>query len=195
MSIEIKRHWDDAVLWTGEAGDLRDAVMQAVAAGANLDGANLDGANLDGANLRGANLRGANLVRANLDGANLDGANLDGANLRGANLRGANLVRANGRPVRLSTGETWDEYLTETLPALLVAGGKSLESFAEHWQCHSWENCPMAHAFSATDLMTVPILFRPRADQFIQFFDANLIPWPLPTKEDLVKQREEAQQP
>jgi hypothetical protein len=29
----------------------------------------------------------------------------------------------------------------------------------------------------------VPVLLRPRAEQFIQFFDAKLIPWPLPTAE------------
>jgi hypothetical protein len=98
--ISIKHRWTEAVLWTGEAADLRDAVMQAVAAGANLGGAdlgdaNLGDANLRGANLGGANLRGANLGVANLGGANLGDANLGGANLRGANLRGANLGDAN----------------------------------------------------------------------------------------------------
>lgn len=67
------------------------------------------------------------------------------------------------------------------MPALLTAGGKSLESFAEHWQCHTWNNCPVAHAFDTRDLSGVPPLLRPRAEQFIQFFDAGLIPWPLPT--------------
>jgi hypothetical protein len=31
----------------------------------------------------------------------------------------------------------------------------------------------------------VPMLLRPRAEQFIQFFDAKQIPWPLPTKAEL----------
>jgi hypothetical protein len=38
----------------------------------------------------------------------------------------------------------------------------------------------MAHAFNAPDLSGVPVLFRPRAEQFIQFFDAGQIHWPLP---------------
>ena len=124
----------------------------------------------------------ANLSRANLSGANLFGADLSGADLSGANLSGADhLLEA--KNFRLPTGETWDEYLTETLPALLVAGGKELASFAEHWECHTWENGPMAYAFDAPKLSKVPMLFRPRAEQFIQFFDAKLIPWPLPTKD------------
>ena len=171
--------WYDAntVLWKGTAEDIRDAVQQAVKAGANLRGADLGGADLGDADLGGANLRGADLGGADLRDANLRGANLRDANLRGANLRGA-------MDLRLPTGETWDEYLTETVPALLTAGGKPLESFAAHWQCHDWNNCPMAHAFDTHDVSGVPLLLRPRAEQFIQFFDAGQIPWPLPTKGD-----------
>ena len=33
----------------------------------------------------------------------------------------------------------------------------------------------MAVAFSVTSLMAIPALFRPRADQFVQLFDAGLI--------------------
>ena len=114
--------------------------------------------------------------------ADLTGANLTGAYLRGAYLTDANLTGA--KNLRLPTGETWEEYLRETVPALLTAGGKSLESFAEHWQCHTWDNCPMAHAFGAGGIEQVPILLRPRAEQFIQFYDAGQIPWPLPTAEN-----------
>ena len=163
MTRKILRWSDDAVLWEGEAETVEDALHAALAAGANLRDANLRGANLRGATLWGANLRGANLW---------------GANLWGANLRGANHLR-------LPTGETWAEYLTETVPALLTAAGKSLDSFAPHWKCHTWENCPMAHAFSTPDLSGVPRLLQPRAEQFIQFFDAGQIPWPLPTKAEL----------
>ena len=106
---------------------------------------------------------------------NLRNADLTDADLTGANLRNANHLR-------LPTGETWDEYLTDTVPALLTAGGKDLASFAEHWLCHDWTNCPIAHAFDAPDLSQVPVLLRPRAKQFIQIFDAHQIPWPLPTK-------------
>jgi uncharacterized protein YjbI with pentapeptide repeats len=194
--IRITRWWDGTVLHELESEDLRAAVVALVARYANLDGANLVGANLFGANLRDANLRGANLRDANLGDANLGGANLRGADLRGANLGGANLGGANlrdanlrdakhlasAKALRLPTGETWDEYLTETVPALLTAGGQSLESFGPHFQCHDWTNCPMAHAFGVADLSGVPVLLRPRAQQFIQFFDAGQIPWPLPTK-------------
>ena len=117
-----------------------------------------------GANLSGANLAGAYLTRANLTGANLAGANLDGANLYGA--------------TRLPTGETWAEYLAEVVPALLTAGGKSLEECKAHWECHTWSNCPMAWAFDCKGIEGVPILLRPRAQQFVQLFDAKLIPCP-----------------
>lgn len=65
--------------------------------------------------------------------------------------------------------------------ALLAAGGKPLDSFEKAWQCHSWENCPMAHAFDVTDEKDTPLLLHPRVRQFVQLFDAKLIPWPLPT--------------
>ena len=105
------------------------------------------------------------------------------ANLTGADLTGANLTGA--KNLRLPTGETWIEYLTETVPALLQAGGKPLTDFAKAWQCHSWDNCPMAHAFDGHGIADVPILLRPRAEQFIQLFDARQIPWPLPTREQM----------
>jgi uncharacterized protein YjbI with pentapeptide repeats len=202
--ITITHRWNQRVLWQGEAASVKNAVLTAIKTGADLTGADLRGAVLRDAVLRGAVLRGADLTGADLRGAvlrdavlrgaDLTGADLRGADLtgvvltgadltdavlRGADLRGADLTGAD--LFRLPTGETWAEYLTETVPALLTAGGKSLESFADAWQCHSWDNCPMAHAFSTTDLSGVPLLLRPRAEQFIQFFDARLIPWPLPT--------------
>ena len=135
------RRWDtNAVIWSGEAETVKDALHAALAAGASG-------------------------YRAYLVGANLVGANLGDA-----------------KNMRLPTGETWDEYLSITVPALLTAGGKSLESFAEHWQCHTWDNCPMAHAFDVKSPGDVPLLFRPRAEQFIQFYDSGQILWPLPNQ-------------
>ena len=85
--IEIKSRWDGRILYTAEsAQDVRAAVREAVASGANLYDANLSRANLCGANLRGANLRGANLCDADLYDANLSGANLSRADLSGADL-------------------------------------------------------------------------------------------------------------
>ena len=188
--IEIKDRWTDKVLITINAATMREALEQACRDGANLDGANLsranlDGAHLDGANLSRANLSRANLSRAHLDGANLSRANLDGANLSrahldGANLYGANLDGALKPETRIETGETWSEYLTLVVPALLTAGDKTIKEIVEGgaWKCHSWDNCPMAEAFSVHKTTDAPILLRPRIDQFIRYFDAGLIPPP-----------------
>ncbi len=132
--------------------------------GAYLSGANLSGANLSGANLSGANLSGANLSRANLSGANLSGANLSRANLSGANL---------------SRAIKWERYLAEVVPALCVAGGKSLEEVAAAWDCHNWDNCPMAVAFSVHSLSEVPALYQREAELFVTLFDAKVIPNPV----------------
>ena len=117
--------------------------------------------------------------RANLRSANLSDANLSGANLRGADLSGAKFSNT----TIIETGETWAVYLADVVPALLTAGGKSLSDIVASgaWDCHSWTNCPMATAFSTHDLTGVPKLLRPRADQFIRYFDAKLIPVPTVT--------------
>jgi hypothetical protein len=66
------------------------------------------------------------------------------------------------------------------LPALLTAGGKSIADIlsTEAWNRHSWDNCPMAVAFSCQSVDSVPLLLRPRVEQFVQLFDAGLIPAP-----------------
>ena len=158
-----------------EGANLKGAYLK----GAYLYGANLEGAYLNGAYLNGAYLKGAYLYGANLEGAYLYGANLEGANLKGANLKGANLKGANLKgDTTIETGETWNQYLVEVLPALLTAGGRPISDvlMLQHWTCHSWENCPIAAAFQADGLSGVPMLLRPRAEQFIRFFDAKLIP-------------------
>ena len=79
--IEIKRHYNGAVLYRHEttaerqAGGLamRDALEAAHGASANLSDANLSGANLGGAYLRGADLDGAK-VGAGDDEAALAGS-------------------------------------------------------------------------------------------------------------------------
>ena len=165
MNIPIIHRWSQRVLWQGEAESVKDALVKALETGANLSGADLSGAVLRNADLSGADLSDADLRNADLRNADLRGADLSGADLSGA---------------VLTTGETFSDYLSDVVPSLLTAGGKSLDSFAPHWQCHSWENCPMHHAFDASDIAGVPALLRPRAEQFIQLFDAGLIPWPLP---------------
>ena len=167
--MKIMKSAFGTVLWEGEAASIAGAVHAALKMGADL---------------RYADLAGVNLTGAVLTGAFLTGVNLTGAVLRHAKLTGAVLMGA--KNLRLPTGETWEDYLTETVPALLTAGGKELQSFRDHWQCHAWPNCPIAYAFYADELSQVPSLLRSRAIQFIQFFDADLIPWPLPTKADAV---------
>ncbi|MGH7473694.1 MAG: hypothetical protein ACREJW_07095, partial [Candidatus Methylomirabilales bacterium] len=73
-----------------------------------------------------------------------------------------------------------EEYLQLVVPALLVAGGRPLSEVAtkEHWQCHTWTNCPMAAAFLVTSLQDIPLLHRARVEQFTQLFDAGLVPLP-----------------
>jgi hypothetical protein len=147
---------------------------------ANLEGANLEWANLEWANLEGANLEGANLKWANLKGANLKGANLKWANLEGANLEWANLEGANLEGANLPTGEQYETYLSEVVPALLAAGGRSIGDILATgcWRCHEWANCPMHAAFGIQGTSEGPILLRPRIEQFVQLFDAGLIPAP-----------------
>lgn len=140
MIRTILNRFTDAVVWSGEAETIKDAIAPDRLASDRLALNRLAPANLSRADLKDA------------------------------------------KDLRLPTGETWEEYLTETVPALLTAGGKALESFAESFSCHEWANCPMAHAFDTHDLSGVPLLLRPRAEQFIQLFDAKQIPWPLPTK-------------
>lgn len=118
----------------------------------DLRDADLNYANLSYTNLSYADLSGADLNYANLSYADLSYANLRYANLRYAHLRGVDLTGA-----RLPTGETWETYLSEVVPAYLTAVG--------------------AHS-----LDEVPALFRPRAEQFIQLFDAGLIPPPRPRR-------------
>jgi hypothetical protein len=121
---------------------------------------------------------GISLYGANLRGAKLEDANLEDANLRDANLEGAN---------KIETGESWETYLAETVPALLVAGGKHLSDIltAKVWDCHSWENCPMATAFDVHSVADIPVLLRPRAEQFIRYFDAKLIPMEMVGKQEV----------
>ena len=170
--------------------DLREADLSgADLSGANLRWADLCEANLRGANLRGANLSGADLREVNLSGAGLGGAYLRGASLRGANLSGADLSRANLYGAKnidsmvMPDCLTFAEYKRDVVPALLTAGGKTLDEIREAgaWDCHEWSNCPMHVAFGVnhTSEMIGPFaIYRQRADEFIQFFDAGLIPAP-----------------
>jgi len=56
MTRQILNRWNGAVIWSGEAETMQDAVREAIKASANLRGADLRDANLYGANLGGADL-------------------------------------------------------------------------------------------------------------------------------------------
>ena len=127
MKYQILDMYSSIAQFELECDSLRECVVAAVNAGANLSGADLSGADLDGANLRSANLRsadlsgadlsGANLRCANLSGADLSGADLDGANLRCANLSGTDLSGADLSGADLSGANLGEEKGT------LVGGG------------------------------------------------------------------------
>src|SRR5258708_5649270 len=121
------------VLYTADADDLIAALQKAVKDEADL--------------------RGADLSVANLSGANLRGANLSGAYLSWANLRGA----------YLPTGETWEQYRKEVVPALLNDSYDLRELAKKSWQNHSWDSCPLATRYNTHSLDGVPILLRPRS--------------------------------
>jgi len=101
MSVKILNRWTDAVLYASKTAEsVRDALLEALKANADLSWANLREADLRGANLSDANLGGADLRGADLRDANLSDANLSGAYLSGADLRGAYLSGADLTPIR-----------------------------------------------------------------------------------------------
>ena len=71
------------------------------------------------------------------------------------------------------------EYITNDLDAVLRAGGRYEEAIKpQHWECHSWENCPMAVAFGARSLNAIPAEWREKAQMFVRLFDCGLIARP-----------------
>jgi len=86
MKIEIKHRFSGVVLFSCDAGSMKDAVKLAIEAKANLSGANLSGADLSEANLSGADLSWADLSRADLSRADLSWADLSRADLDYANI-------------------------------------------------------------------------------------------------------------
>jgi len=188
-----------ANLWgaTLRGAILADADMKGIVlANSDLEGATLTGVDLEfgmlrRANLKGANLRDADLTYATLSGANLEGAALVGANLVGVKLTGAILWRAGiagSKNLRLPTGETWEEYLAETVPALLVAGGDFLRYVATEasWKPKAarYADTPMGIAFAVDAPWKVPSLYRQHAEQFMMLLDSGQIPLDAILKEE-----------
>jgi hypothetical protein len=93
---QIKRIYDGTVLFSHDSVSVKETLLAAIAAGADLRSADLRGVDLQDTNLRGANLQDADLRGAYLRGANLQDADLRGANLQDANLRDVDLRGAKG---------------------------------------------------------------------------------------------------
>ena len=79
--MDLINRFTGDVLFSAEVETVKNLLLTAISAKADLFLADLRGADLREANLRGANLRGANLFLANLRGADLRGADLSGADL------------------------------------------------------------------------------------------------------------------
>ncbi len=106
--MDLLNRFTNAVIFSAEAASIKDLVVAAVAAKADLCEANLRGADLRGAdlceaNLRGADLRGADLCEANLRGADLCEADLCGAN---AEINGHRVLQLNGLPYPILITDT-----------------------------------------------------------------------------------------
>ena len=171
--------------------DLRKADLSgADLTDADLSWADLTDADLSDADLTDADLTGADMCRSDLNRTRLCHANLTGANLTGADLTGANLKGADLTGTILPNGETLKQFVEHTVPRLLTAGGKPLEEVASsgNWDCHSWDNCPIAVAFGASSTSGVPEEYREAAGLFIALFDAGLIP-----RHEVVKVQDEGQ--
>ena len=81
---------------------------------------------------------------------------------------------------RMTDGMKFNDYKRDVVPALLTAGGKTMAEIqaSNCWECHDWGNCPMHVAFGITSPDQGPPLLRARIKEFVQFFDARLIPAP-----------------
>lgn len=183
IPFEIRNRWTNAVQVTAQIDcppDAPESLKLGLAVQwAVKERASLRGASLNWADLRGADLSGADLPEAKLCWADLSGAKLCGANLNWADLTGAKNIDSMVMP----DGLTFAEYKRDVVPALLTAGGKTLDEIREAgaWDCHEWSNCPMHVAFGVNNTSEIVgpfAIYRQRAAEFILFFDAGLIPAP-----------------
>jgi hypothetical protein len=167
--------------------DLEDAIfIHTCLANADLSSTNLKRALMTGADLCGSNLYQTDFTEAGLQRVNLHYAHLDRTNLTNADLCNANIENAGltnsiiTMGCRLPSGHSWETYLTTIVPALLKAGGRTINEILDlgAWNCHDWANCPAAVAFGVNQLSRIPLLYQKMVQEFILFFDAGLIPEP-----------------
>ncbi len=124
--IEIKSRTGHVLYTAAHARDLRQAVEEAVKAGANLTRAYLTRAYLADAYLVDADLTDADLTRANLARANLTRANLNRADLTGADLTDAYLTDADLTRVYLTRAYLTRAYLADAYLAGADLAGADL---------------------------------------------------------------------
>ena len=72
-------------------------------------------------------------------------------------------------------------YTQKRMISFLTGGGKSIEECCgdEHWQCHSWDNCPTRAAYGVSSIGQLPGKWRSEAAIFIGLFDAGLLKNPV----------------
>jgi uncharacterized protein YjbI with pentapeptide repeats len=115
IKLSIKNRWTGEILfeYEKENNTIKDTVLAAIEASADLTDANLTDADLTDANLTDADLTRANLTRANLTRANLTRADLTRANLTRANLTRADLTDADLTDANLTDANLTDADLTD----------------------------------------------------------------------------------
>ena len=157
------------------SADMRHSDMR----NANMRSADMRHSDMRSADMRNADMRNADMRSADMRSADMRCADMRSADMSGALMNRAMLNGANMRSAVLTTGESWEKYLSVVVPALCQAGGQPLVAVADAWNCHEWSNCPMRVAFGVRDEKDYPLLLQPRVAQFVQLFDAGLIKKPV----------------
>ena len=163
MSITIYNRSGDELYTAETATTPREAVVAAVAAGANLSGANLIGADLRNADLIGADLRGANLRGANgITPERVSPLHLYRYQLPGAELVAFKLVNANSEGpfnggVVYRPGELVSVGNANTDPLQGCAAGINVATL--DWCLREWRETYriLRVAFTTADIAAIPV--------------------------------------
>jgi hypothetical protein len=155
-----------------QSATLRDADL----AGALLHALGGQAADFGGCNLQNANLQGARLGQANLAYVDVQGATAIDTDLTGAIVLGIKLSTDIAGSVRLTTGETLDEFRTVVSPDLLTAGGHPVPPGA--WDETEFRKAPLGVAFNVATLEELPLLYLPRGTQWWAFYEQGLLVGP-----------------
>ena len=162
MSITIYNRSGDELYTAETATTPREAVVAAVAAGANLSGANLIGADLRNADLIGADLRGANLRGAKgISPERVSPLHLYRYQLPGAELIAFKLVNARGEGpfnggIVYTPGETVSVENADT--DVLTDCGAGINVATLDWCLREWRDTYriLRVAFTVGDIAAIP---------------------------------------